>query len=54
VWGSLGDLRDVIALAADGHITPKVKTFGFDDIPGAFAALESGALEGRAVVLPNG
>jgi propanol-preferring alcohol dehydrogenase len=54
VWGSLGDLRDVIALAADGHLQPKVTTFGFDEIPQAFEALESGGLEGRAVVLPNG
>jgi propanol-preferring alcohol dehydrogenase len=38
VWGSLGDLRDVIALAADGHLKPKVKTFGFDEIPHAFEA----------------
>jgi propanol-preferring alcohol dehydrogenase len=54
VWGSLSDLRDVIALAADGHLEPKVTTFGFDEIPKAFDALERGALEGRAVILPNG
>jgi propanol-preferring alcohol dehydrogenase len=53
VWGSLGDLRDVIALAADGHLKPKVKTYGFDARPQAFEALESGVLEGRAVILPS-
>jgi propanol-preferring alcohol dehydrogenase len=52
--GSIGDLRDVIALAADGHVRPEVTTFEFDAIPDAFGALESGALRGRAVVLPNG
>lgn len=52
--GSIGDLRDVIALAADGHVRPNVTTFEFDAISEAFAALESGTLHGRAVVLPNG
>jgi len=52
--GSIRDLHEVIALAADGHLEPKVTTFGFDDIPHAFEALESGALNGRAVILPHG
>ena len=54
MWGSITDLRDVIALARDGVLEPTVTTFGFDQIPDAFAALEGGALEGRAVILPNG
>jgi propanol-preferring alcohol dehydrogenase len=54
VWGSIGDLREVIALARDGLIKPRVSTYGFDQIPAAFEALESGRLEGRAVILPNG
>jgi propanol-preferring alcohol dehydrogenase len=53
-WGSISDLREVIALARSGLIAPTVTTYGFDDIPGAFDALESGSLEGRAVILPNG
>ena len=53
-WGSISDLRDVIALARDGHLRPTVTTYGFDEIPAAFEALESGSLEGRAVILPNG
>ena len=52
--GSLYDLHEVIALAADGHLEPNVTTFGFDDIPRAFEALESGTLNGRAVILPHG
>jgi propanol-preferring alcohol dehydrogenase len=52
MWGSISDLRDVIALAAAGHIVPKVTTFDFDHIPDAFHALEAGTLEGRAVIVP--
>ncbi len=52
MWGSTGDLRDVIALARDGHLVPKVTTFDFDHIPEAFHALEDGSLEGRAVIVP--
>ena len=48
------DLREVIALAQSGLIAPTVTTYGFDDIPAAFDALESGTLEGRAVIPPNG
>ena len=53
-WGSISDLTAVIALARSGHLKPTVTTYGFDEIPAAFAALESGTLEGRAVILPNG
>jgi alcohol dehydrogenase, propanol-preferring len=52
MWGSIPDLRDVIALARDGLIVPKVSTFTFDEIPAAFRALEDGTLEGRAVIVP--
>ena len=53
IWGSIADLRDVIALAQAGLIEPKVTTFGFDQIPEAFHALEDGSLEGRAVIVPE-
>ncbi len=53
-WGGLTDLQDVIALARSGLLTPKVQTFGFEQIPAAFEALEKGAIEGRGVILPNG
>ena len=53
-WGGIGDLRDVIALARRGLLTPKIVTYAFDQIPDAFHALEVGSLEGRAVILPNG
>ena len=51
-WGSISDLRDVIALARNGLIEPKVTTYDFDQIPEAFHALEDGTLEGRAVIVP--
>jgi alcohol dehydrogenase, propanol-preferring len=53
IWGSLNDLRDVIALAERGLLTPKVTTYSFDQIPQAFEALENGTLQGRAVIVPN-
>ena len=52
MWGSIPDLRDVIALARDGLLEPKISTFKFDEIPDAFRALEDGTLEGRAVIVP--
>jgi propanol-preferring alcohol dehydrogenase len=51
-WGSITDLRDVIALARNGLVEPKVTTFKFDEIPDAFRALEDGTLEGRGVIVP--
>jgi propanol-preferring alcohol dehydrogenase len=51
-WGSISDLRAVIALARDGLIEPRVETYRFDQIPDAFRALEQGSLEGRAVIVP--
>ncbi len=53
-WGSINDLRDVIAMAERGQITPRITTFSFDQIPEAFHLLEGGILDGRAVILPNG
>jgi alcohol dehydrogenase, propanol-preferring len=50
--GSRSDLHDVIALARDGLIKPKVTTFAFQQIPQAIRALKDGGLEGRAVIVP--
>ena len=52
MWGSISDLRDVIALARSGLLEPKVTTFKFDEIPEAFRALEDRTLEGRGVIVP--
>ena len=51
LWGSIPDLHDVIALARDGLLEPKVTTFKFDEIPQAIRALDDGALHGRAVIV---
>ncbi len=54
MWGSLSDLREVIALAGHGVLRPRLTTFSFDRTPDAYHALREGTLDGRAVVLPNG
>ncbi len=51
-WGSLPELMEVIALAADGRITAHVERFSLADASKAYAAMAEGALEGRAVVVP--
>jgi alcohol dehydrogenase, propanol-preferring len=50
--GSRSDLQEVIALTGDGLLEPTVTTFPFAEIPQAIQALEDGALEGRAVIVP--
>jgi propanol-preferring alcohol dehydrogenase len=52
MWGSRSDLQDVIALAGAGLLEPTVATFPFEEIPAALRALEDGALDGRAVIVP--
>jgi alcohol dehydrogenase, propanol-preferring len=51
LWAGISDLRDVIALARDGLIEPKVTTYKFDEIPQAIRALQAGTLAGRAVIV---
>ena len=53
-YGTINDLREVIALASRGHIAAHVTRFAFDDIPKAYDAMRAGLLEGRAVICPNG
>jgi propanol-preferring alcohol dehydrogenase len=53
-WGSLPELVEVIALASSGRIRPRVHRFTLDDALDAYAAMRSGALEGRAVIVPAG
>jgi alcohol dehydrogenase, propanol-preferring len=51
-WGSRPELIEVLALGARGLLRPKVTTFALDNAPDAYAALEAGRLDGRAVVVP--
>lgn len=49
----IADVRDAVALAADGRIISPVERFSFDDVAVAYDRLEHGDLDGRAVVIPD-
>jgi propanol-preferring alcohol dehydrogenase len=51
-WGSLPELIEVISLAAAGRIRAHVQRFPLHDAPAAYEAMRTGALEGRAVIVP--
>jgi propanol-preferring alcohol dehydrogenase len=50
---TVADLEEVVALAREGLIRSDVERFPLERVGEAYAALESGALRGRAVVLPG-
>lgn len=52
-WGTLPELMEVIALAAAGRIRAHVQRFSLDDAPAAYEAMRTGALHGRAVIVPE-
>jgi propanol-preferring alcohol dehydrogenase len=52
-WGTLPELIEVIALARAHKIRAHVQRFSLDDAPRAYEAMRSGALHGRAVVVPD-
>ena len=52
-WGSLPELIEVIALASSGRIRPQVRRFPLGQALDAYAAMRSGTLEGRAVIVPD-
>ena len=51
-WGSRGELAEVVALARAGTISTRVEQFGLGEINEVFDRLESGQIEGRAVLVP--
>lgn len=53
-WGSRGELIEVLALARAGAVSVHTETFSLDDAPLAYERLHAGAVNGRAVILPNG
>jgi propanol-preferring alcohol dehydrogenase len=53
-WGTIEDLHEVVDMYRAGQIRPDVERFPMDRALDAYEALESGALSGRAVVMPNG
>jgi propanol-preferring alcohol dehydrogenase len=53
VWGSRPELAEVLELAAAGHLTPEITTFGLDDAMDAYRQMADGTLQGRAVIVPS-
>ena len=52
-WGSIPELHEVVALAEQGRIRSRVQRFPFSRALDALDALHEGAVEGRAVVVPD-
>ena len=52
-WGSRPELVEVLELAAAVLRHPKITTFGLDAAIEAYRAMQTGKLEGRAVIVPN-
>ncbi len=54
LYGSIAELREVIALARRGRIHAHVTRFPLERAHEAYAHMAAGGFEGRAVILPNG
>ncbi|HZT96929.1 MAG TPA: NAD(P)-dependent alcohol dehydrogenase [Chloroflexota bacterium] len=52
-WGSRPELVEVLDLGARGLVRPKIATFSLENAVEAYKALQSGQIEGRAVVVPS-
>ena len=53
LYGSIPELADVIALAAQGELNAEVETFPLEKAPEAYERLRQGTIRGRAVVTPG-
>ena len=54
LWGTVKELREVIALAESGRLTPIHTEFAsLDQVNDVYARLKSGKIEGRAVITPT-
>jgi alcohol dehydrogenase, propanol-preferring len=51
-YGSIGEMRELIALAARGGIAAHVTRYPLERVAEAYQALHDGAVEGRAVICP--
>jgi propanol-preferring alcohol dehydrogenase len=51
-WGTVAELAEVVALAADGKIHSEAEVYDLDDAVSAYGKLRQGEVLGRAVVLP--
>lgn len=53
-WGSRPELAEVLHLAAQGLVQPRMKHYSLKDSLAAYLQLEAGKIQGRAVVIPGG
>jgi propanol-preferring alcohol dehydrogenase len=53
-WGTLPELMEVVALAAQKRIRVEAEFFPLDQAPEAYKRMKEGKLRGRAVITPNG
>ena len=51
-WGSRAELIEVLDLARTGQVSVEVQQYSLDEGPQAYEALASGAIRGRAVIVP--
>ena len=52
-FGGIGEMRELIALAARGGIAAHVTRYPLERVEEAYHALHAGAVEGRAVICPS-
>lgn len=52
-WGSVTELAEVLALAADGKISAHIERFALADAVEAYERMRAGTLQGRAVIVPH-
>jgi D-arabinose 1-dehydrogenase-like Zn-dependent alcohol dehydrogenase len=52
-WGTRSELADVVALARGGAVRVDVERVRLDEVPAAYERLESGAVRGRLVAVPD-
>ncbi|HTX58006.1 MAG TPA: NAD(P)-dependent alcohol dehydrogenase [Candidatus Acidoferrales bacterium] len=53
-YGSINELRELLALAAAGKVRAHVTRYPLERVADAYRALHDGTIEGRAVICPNG
>jgi alcohol dehydrogenase, propanol-preferring len=52
-WGFRSELIEILDLGARGLVRPRITTYDLDTAMDAYRSMESGRLEGRAVVVPT-
>ena len=54
LWGNIQELREVIALAEAGRLTPiSLEFYPLDQINEVYRRLKEGKVAGRAVIVPS-